>query len=125
VAPKGLKVKGVGWTPKRGCEPPGARMIKESLSGKTRDSDAEAGRRSPAGVAIVLERSSCESCGQDKKSLSDTPDVCYTLTSLSLYVSLPASIQRPTGHRQRRTSPRSSCQYVRFNGFEGIDTWLP
>ena len=28
VTPKGLKVRAVSWTPKRGCEPPGARMIK-------------------------------------------------------------------------------------------------
>ncbi len=31
VAPKGLKVRGLAWTPGRGCEPPGARIIKESL----------------------------------------------------------------------------------------------
>jgi hypothetical protein len=30
VTPKGLKVRATGWTPKRGCEPPGARMIRES-----------------------------------------------------------------------------------------------
>jgi hypothetical protein len=36
MTPKGLKVRATGWTPKRGCEPPGARMIKESVSGKER-----------------------------------------------------------------------------------------
>jgi len=36
VAPKGLKVRGFAWTPGpgRGCEPPGARIIKDGLSGR-------------------------------------------------------------------------------------------
>ena len=32
VAPKGLKVRGLAWTPGRGCEPPGAHITKERLS---------------------------------------------------------------------------------------------
>jgi hypothetical protein len=33
VTPKGLKVRGLAWTPGRGCVPPEARIIKEKLSG--------------------------------------------------------------------------------------------
>jgi len=35
VEPKGVKVKAVAWTPGRGCTPPGVRITKQGLSGKT------------------------------------------------------------------------------------------
>ena len=39
VAPKGLKVRGLAWTPGRGCEPPGAHITKERLTRKTSESN--------------------------------------------------------------------------------------
>jgi len=36
VTPKGVKVNGLAWTPGPGCIPPGARIIKQGLSGTAR-----------------------------------------------------------------------------------------